>query len=68
MAFKYTNTRGATYFLHSKTTEMKSGNKRTLYFFSKVQEGGLDKVPEGYQVSESPNGLPVLKKANKDTK
>jgi hypothetical protein len=68
MAFKYTNSRGATYYLHGRTTEMKSGNKRTLYFFSKEQEGGLDKVPEGYQVSESPNGLPVLKKAVQEKK
>ncbi len=63
MAFQYKNSKGATYYLHSRTTEMKSGNKRTLYFFSKEQEGAIDKVPDGYQVSETPNGLPVLKKS-----
>lgn len=65
MAFQYTNSRGVKYYLHSRTTEMKSGNKRTLYFFSKTADDALDKVPDGYEVSESPNGLPVLKKASK---
>jgi hypothetical protein len=63
MAFQYKNSKGTTYYLHSRTTEMKSGNKRTLYYFSKEQEGAIDKVPDGYQVSETPNGLPVLKKS-----
>lgn len=63
MAFSYKNTRGVTYYLHSRTRDLKSGKKQTLYFFSKEpKEGALDKVPEGYQVSETKNGLPVLKK------
>jgi len=63
MAYKYTNSKGTKYYLHGRTTQLKSGKERTLYFFAKEQkEGVLDKVPEGYTVSESPNGLPVLKK------
>ena len=63
MAFTYTNSKGTKYYLHGRTTELKSGKSRTLYFFSKEEkEGALDKVPEGYEVSESRNGLPVLKK------
>jgi hypothetical protein len=42
---------------------LKSGKEQTIYFFAKeVKEGALDAVPEGYVVSESKNGLPVLKK------
>jgi hypothetical protein len=44
---------------------LKSGKEQTLYFFAKKvkDEGALDAVPAGYQVVESKNGLPVLKKA-----
>ncbi len=65
MAFEYTNSKGTKYYLHGRTTPLKSGKERTLYFFSKEKkEGVLDKVPAGYEVSESPNGLPVLKKSD----
>lgn len=64
MAFSYTNKRGATYFLHSKSTTLKSGKIQTLYFFAKEKRAGvLEAVPAGYKVAETPNGLPVLKKA-----
>jgi len=63
MAFSFTNSKGNTYFLHSKTTLLKSGREQTIYFFAKtVRDGSLDAVPEGYEVSESKNGLPVLRK------
>jgi hypothetical protein len=64
MAFSFTNSKGNTYFLHSKTTQLKSGKEQTIYFFAKtVRDGSLDAVPAGYVVSESKNGLPVLKKS-----
>ena len=64
MAFSFTNTKGKTYILHGRTTTLKSGATRTLYFFAKEEkDGSLDAVPEGYVVSETKNGLPVLKKA-----
>ena len=64
MAFSFTNSKGNTYFLHSKVTTLKNGREQTLYFFAKTvkDEGALDAVPAGYEVSESKNGLPVLKK------
>ena len=65
MAFSYTNSKDKTYFLHKKDTELKNGRTQTIYFFAKeVKAGALDAVPNGYQVSESKNGLPVLKKAS----
>jgi len=64
MAFSFKNSKGNTYYLHSKTTMLKSGREQTIYFFAKTvkDEGSLDAVPAGYVVSESKNGLPVLKK------
>jgi hypothetical protein len=64
MAFSYKNAKGITYILHSTNTVTKTGKTQTLYFFSKEQKAGaLDAVPAGYKVSETANGLPVLKKA-----
>jgi hypothetical protein len=63
MAFSYTNSKDRTYILHSRVTTLRNGSKQTIYFFaSDVKEGALNEVPEGYEVSESKNGLPVLKR------
>lgn len=63
MAFSYTNTKGVTYILHSKTKTTSTGKVQTLFFFAKEQkDGALNAVPAGYKVSETANGLPVLKK------
>jgi hypothetical protein len=64
MAYSHKNSKGVTYYLHSSKTTLKSGKEQTLYYFAKeVKAGALDAVPAGYTVSESKNGLPVLKKA-----
>jgi hypothetical protein len=64
MAFSYTNAKGNTYILHSKTTVTSTGKNQTLYFFAKEEKpGALEAVPAGYTVAETANGLPVLKKA-----
>ena len=50
------------YYLHGRAA---ANGKTTLYFFSKeAKEGALDKLPDGYEVSEnSATGLPILKKS-----
>lgn len=64
MAYKFTNSKGKAYFLHTKKVELKGGRTQQLYFFAKEPgQGALESVPAGYQVAESKNGLPVLKKA-----
>lgn len=64
MAYSFTNSKGRTYFLHKRDTQLKNGRSQTIYFFAKeAKEGAIDAVPAGYTVSESRNGLPVLKKA-----
>jgi len=69
MAFTYTNSRGTTYILHARTRTLKSGKQQSLYFFARTEkEGALDAVPEGYEVGESKNGLPFLKRAQQQTK
>ena len=62
MGFTYTNGKGQTYGLHSRTTESSSGKARTLYYFSKTVEGAIDGLPSGYRVVEAKTGLPLLKK------
>lgn len=63
MAYSHTNSKGKTYYLHSKDTVLKNGNTQTIYFFrNEPSEGALDEVPEGYMVSETKNGMLVLKK------
>jgi hypothetical protein len=63
MAYAFTNSKGVTYYLHTKKSTTSTGKERTLFFFAKaVKDGTLDTVPEGYRVVEMKTGLPVLKK------
>ena len=63
MAFKYTNAKGVTYILHGKDRVTSTGKTTTLYYFGKEEKkDALAAVPAGYKVSETTNGLPVLKK------
>jgi hypothetical protein len=63
MAYSHTNSKDKTYFLHGRETTLRNGTKQMLYFFAKeIKDGAMDAVPDGYIVSESRNGLPVLKK------
>jgi hypothetical protein len=66
MAFSYKNKKGVTYFLHGRSNKTKTGKTITLYYFGKEKKAGvLEAVPAGYKVSETVNGLPVLKKIKK---
>ncbi|KAA3648033.1 MAG: hypothetical protein DWQ07_03305 [Chloroflexi bacterium] len=63
MAYTHTNSKGATYILHGRTSTTSTGKERTLFFFAKEEkEGALDSVPDGYHVAETKTGLLVLKK------
>ena len=63
MPFSYTNAKGRTYILHSKDTTLKNGSHQTIYFFAGTERSGaLDAIPAGWQVAETKNGLPVLKR------
>jgi hypothetical protein len=68
MAYAFTNSKGVTYYLHTKKSTTSTGKERTLFYFAKeVKDGTLDSVPEGYKVVEMKTGLPVLKKTGGET-
>ncbi len=63
MAFSFENSKGTTYYLHQRETTLKNGTKQNIFFFAKEpKDGSLNAVPSGYEVAESRNGLPVLRK------
>ena len=64
MAYSHTNSKGTTYYLHTKKSTTSTGKERTLFYFSKELKPGeaLDAVPAGYEVAEMKTGMLVLKK------
>lgn len=65
--YSYTNSKGVTYYLHSKDVKLKNGRMQTIYYFARdVRDGALDKVPAGKEVIETKRtGMPVLKGTEK---
>ncbi len=64
MTYKFTNSKGNDYFLHGRDTKLRNGKEQRIYFFAKsVKDGALDLLPDGYKVSETQTGLPVLQKS-----
>ena len=66
MAYMHTNSKGESYYLHSKEVTLKGGRTQRIYWFSRDDkrkpEYELDEVPAGYLVGENPRtGLPYLK-------
>ena len=65
MAYEFKNSKGVSYFLHSREVSLKGGRMQTIFFFARdVRPGALDSVPAGYKVMETTKtGMPILKKA-----
>jgi hypothetical protein len=66
MAYSTQNSKGQTYYLHSKEVTLKGGRRQRIFYFAKDVRpaDSLDALPSGYQVSENTRtGLPMLKKA-----
>ncbi len=63
----YKNSKGQTYFLHTREVKLKNGRVQRIYYFARDErEGLLTEVPQGCQVVETKRtGMPVLKKADK---
>ncbi len=60
MSVTYTNRKGRKYYLRQGVT--KTGKPR--YFFSREQRGKpIEEIPEGYEITESVNGIVSLSKA-----
>jgi hypothetical protein len=65
-AYKHTNSKGVTYYLHSKDVTLRGGKQQTIYFFAKNERpaDAVEKLPDGYTVQENlRNGFLTLKKA-----
>lgn len=63
MAYSYENSKGKTYFLHSR--KAKNSDTNLYYFAKEAKDNAVNDLPDGYEVRETGNGLPVLKKTNK---
>ncbi len=70
-AYTHTNSKGVSYYLHSKTVTLRGGKQQTIYFFAKDErpDDAVEALPEGYGVQENiRNGFLTLKKLNKEAK
>lgn len=64
-AYSYTNSKGQTYYLHTREVTLKNGRVQRIFYFARdVREGqALESVPAGYEVVETERtGMPVLRK------
>lgn len=61
MAYKHTNSKGVTYYLHKTEVTLKGGKSQTIYFFAKTEKndkGTPCDLPEDREVNENPrNGF-----------
>ncbi len=67
-AYTHTNSKGVTYFLHSKLVVLRGGKEQRIYFFAKDErpDDAVSELPEGYEVIENDrNGFLTLKKVPK---
>lgn len=64
MAYEFKNSKGITYYLHSRVVNLKGGRKQTIYYFAReIRPGAVDSLPPGFKVVETPKtGMPILKK------
>jgi hypothetical protein len=64
MAYEFKNSKGTSYFLHSKEVTLKGGRKQRIFYFARdVRPGALNEIPAGYKAQETPRtGMPILKK------
>ena len=63
MAYSHTNSKGVTYWLHSKDVTLRGGKEQTIYYFAKDQRDNACDLPADREVVENPrNGFLVVKK------
>ena len=66
MAYSAKNSKGQTYFLHSKVVTLRGGRKQPIFYFGKTvnPETAIDAIPADRKVVENAKtGLLMLKKA-----
>ena len=65
MAYTHQNSKGVTYYLHSKEVTLRGGRRQRIYWFAKQvnQENAVDALPAGMKVVENArNGFLALKR------
>ena len=64
MAYSHTNSKGVTYYLHSKEVTLRGGKQQRIFYFAKDERPeAVDALPAGYEVVENKrNGFLILKK------
>ena len=68
MAYSYENSKGQTYYLHSKEVTLRGGRLQRIYWFAKAvnDENAIEELPEGFEVIESQKtGLPITRRKKK---
>lgn len=72
MAYKHTNSKGVTYYLHKTDVTLRGGKNQTIYFFAKVEKnakGEPTDLPEDRVVKENDrNGFLTISKKKTDDK
>ena len=64
MAYSFENSKGKTYYLHTKDVTLKGGRNQTIYYFAKDQRDNASDLPAGKKVVENERtGLPFVKSA-----
>tara|TARA_B110000438_G_scaffold244178_1_gene244540 strand:- start:230 stop:424 length:195 start_codon:yes stop_codon:yes gene_type:complete len=64
MGYSHKNSKGKTYWLHSKDVTLRGGRLQTIYYFAGDERDNSCDLPAGKQVVESARtGLPLVKKA-----
>jgi hypothetical protein len=64
-AYQYKNSKGVTYYLHTKTVTLRGGRQQPIYYFAKDERpaDAVSELPAGYKVQENlRNGFLTLKK------
>ncbi|MEC8239194.1 MAG: hypothetical protein VX027_03680 [Bacteroidota bacterium] len=62
MAYSFENSKGKTYYLHTKDVTLKGGRNQTIYYFAKDQRSNAGDLPAGKKVVENERtGLPFVK-------
>jgi len=64
MGYSFKNSKGKTYFLHTKDVILKGGREQTIYYFAKDERDNTCEVPDGVNIVENEKiGLPFVIKA-----
>ena len=65
MGYSHQNSKGKTYFLHSKDVELKGGRQQTIYYFAKDSRPEACDLPDGKVVIENEkNWTSIFKRKN----